>query len=617
MSLPRFARAFTCLALILLAAVPAARAAAIRTAPNGYPRLAFYGSIRGNGYPFYNAPVDSALNDTVLDKVSRFEEIILDVNPIFPYRPDILRELRRRNPKTRILAYVVGHDIWDARDRDSLVHYPTRYRRLLDNNNGWLYNQDGSKWFAGNTNLAKKDASGRYVIADSLALLWKEVAVDPGIWDGLFFDILCDHMAWSQTYGRLIDYRRAGYNSFTEFDNSWKAATDTIAAMMRNFGGPDYILVGNCAAGTKYSTFNGWMREGFPYETGGEWWTNMFWAPGGYITDDQNFLVPRHNYIFSFQVGTNNYSDNNNRIMRFGLGSATLGDGFGVFGGQDRDAFHADYHNWWYDEYAVDLDTHQASNDGAKTGWLGQAITPMYQMVWVGTNPEGIQNPNFETSVGQGWQLFQNSPCAIRQDSTTAAQGKSSARIDIFQSNPVDWKVNFNAPINVEVLPWTTYSVTFWAKASSPRTLNVNIFSNGSSVASRPAALTTEWKQFQIPFVFYQDNSLVNPSVQMFLAKDAGTVWFDGFHVQQGGSMVWRRDFQNGTVLVNPSTESFMEVHLERPFHRILGLTDPIQNDGTTSNVQMVAPSDALFLVGDDVTPPNGVKDLHQVVAPH
>ena len=205
----------------------------------------------------------------------------------------MIHELRRRNPDAKMLAYVVGQYMWDPADFDSLNHYPTRFRRILDHNNGWLYNQRNNKFYAGNVNLAKKDANGRYVVADSLALLWKDVAIDSGIWDGLFYDILCDDMYWSEVHGESINIAAAGYTNRTDFNNNWHAATDTIATLMRNWGGPNFILVGNCALGTKYTTFNGWMREGFPFETGGTWYTNMFWRPGGYMTDEANFLEPR------------------------------------------------------------------------------------------------------------------------------------------------------------------------------------------------------------------------------------------------------------------------------------------------------------------------------------
>lgn len=602
------------LILMVLGSAGTAHAAAPVGAPEGYPRLAFYGSIRGNGFPFYNAPGDSTLSDSVLTKVARFNEIILDVNPVWPYRPDILQRLKQKNPRAKFLGYVVGQDIWMAADKDSLRHYPTRYRRIVTNNNAWLLSKrTRNKYYGGNVNLAKRNAAGDLFIADSLALLWKDVTIDSGVWDGIFYDILCDEMGWLQASGDSVDYVAAGYPTFDAFNQSWREATNMIGNRMRQWGGPNFIMVGNCALGTKYDTFNGWMREGFPYQAGGDWYSNMYWQPGGYFTDEANFRDPKHNYIFSFQVGSDEYSDNNCRIMRFGLGSASLAGGYGVFGGQDRDAYHADYHNWWYDEYAVDLATGTASESGEHTGWLGQPLTDYYQMVWIGDQPEGVLNPDFETSATQDWNFWVNSPASRTRDTTTAGHGSASVRIDIPTPNPVNWKVNLNTPLSVVMQPWTNYSITFWVKASSMRTLPVIIAPLGGSGSwfNRSIVVGTEWKQVQIPIY---SGSLQGPiSLQFYLASDAGSIWFDDVHFQKGVTTVYRRDFQNGTVLVNPSTSDAMDVRMERPFRRILGLRDPLTNDGSTSAVQTVGPSDALFLLSDDITPPATVRDLRQV----
>ncbi len=584
------------------------------TGPEGYPRLAFYGSIRGNGFPFYNAPLDSALNDTVLTRVARFNEIILDVNPIWPFRPDILQRIKQKNPRAKFLAYVVGQDIWMAADRDSLRHYPTRYRRIVTNNNAWLLSKrTRDKYFGGNVNLAKRNTAGNLFIADSLALLWKDVTITPGLWDGIFYDILCDEMSWLQADGDSVDYVAAGYPTFAQFNQSWQEATNMIGAKMRQWGGPNFIMVGNCALGTKYDTFNGWMREGFPYQAGGDWYSNMFWQPGGYITDETKFREPRHNYIFSFQVGSEEYSDNNCRIMRLGLGSATLAGGYGVFGGQDRDAYHADYHNWWYDEYAVDLATGRASELGENTGWLGQPLSDFYQMVWVGTQPEGVANQDFESSVTQGWNLWANSPATRTLDTTTAGRGRASVRIDIPTPSAVNWKVNLNTPLNVVLEPYTSYSVTFWVKASTQRTLPVIIAPLGGSGSwfDRDVTVGTEWKQIQVPIYTGAREGAI--SLQFYLAKDAGSIWFDDVHFQKGVTTVYRRDFQNGSVLVNTSTDNWTDVQMERPFRRILGVRDPLTNDGSIGTLHTVPPSDALFLLSDDITPPATVKDLRQV----
>lgn len=601
--------------LLLMSCSRVATAAPASVAPEGYPRLALYGSIRGNGYPFYNAPLDSALNDTVLTRVARFNEIVLDVNPITPFRPDVIQRIRQKNPNAKFLAYVVGQDIWMAADRDSLRHYPTRVRRLVTNNNAWLLSKlTHDKYYGGNINLAKRNAAGDLYIADSLAQIWKEFTIDSGHWDGIFYDILCDEMNWLQSEGDSIDYVAAGYPSFAAFNASWREATNLIGQKMRQWGGPNFVMVGNCALGTKYDTFNGWMREGFPYQAGGDWYSNMYWTPGGYFTDEANFREPRHNFIFSFQVGSDQFSENNNRIMRYGLASATLGDGFGVFGGQDRDAYHSEYQNWWYDEYGVDLATGRASGEFQHRGWLGQPLSRYYQMVWVGDQPDGVRNNDFESSVLQDWNLGTANPATRTRDTTSnAPSGRACARIDMPSSFPVDWYTNFNTPLDVPLEQFTSYSVTFWIKASTMRNIPVILAPLGGSgsLFSRTITVGTEWTHVQVPIF---TNTTSGPvSLQFYLAKDAGSVWFDDVHFQQGVTTVYRRDFQNGCVLVNTSLDTPMDVKMERPFRRILGTTDPVTNDGTSGLIHSMSPSNALFLLSDDVTPPATVNDLRQV----
>ncbi len=60
---------------------------------------------------------------------------------------------------------------------------------------------------------------------------------------------------------------------------------------------------------------------------------------------------------------------------------------------------------------------------------------------------------------------------------------------------------------------------------------------------------------------------------------------------------VWRRDFQNGTVLVNPTDKS-RTVSLGTAFRKIKGNMDPATNDGkTVSSVQLGARSGLVLLV--------------------
>ena len=131
----------TKLTSILLAALRAGGPATLGAQTNtdlttdgGYPRLSLYGHITGSGWPYI--ATNGVLDDAALDAIARYDEVILDVNPLEPYHPEILTALRQRHPGIRILAYVLGHDIWaaaDADDRlDGVVCSAVEHKAVLD-----------------------------------------------------------------------------------------------------------------------------------------------------------------------------------------------------------------------------------------------------------------------------------------------------------------------------------------------------------------------------------------------------------------------------------------------------------------------------------------------------
>src|SRR5437762_532455 len=91
---------------ILAAAAPPAGAAAT------YPRVGLYGSVLGGGYPYTHA--DGSLDTLEIGRAARFAEVVLDVYPISPYRPDIVQAMRARNPSIRVFAYLTAENIWNA-----------------------------------------------------------------------------------------------------------------------------------------------------------------------------------------------------------------------------------------------------------------------------------------------------------------------------------------------------------------------------------------------------------------------------------------------------------------------------------------------------------------------
>jgi len=592
-------------ALAVLAALPLfpARPSGAQVA---YPRLGLYEMVYPNGWPLVDST--GAVDAEVVGQFARYHEIVVDPSPITDHRPDLMAALRARNPGIRVLAYVPAQDIWWlAESADSLVDYPTRCNHLMRDLDAWLYDRAGAVYDFG-VNIAKRDADGRFIVAEGLVDLWYDAIVRTGMWDGLFLDVYCDGIGWTQSPAESIDVVRAGYPDWAAFDAAWLAATDTIASRLRRLCGPDVVLVGNCAVGTKYAWFNGWMRENFPNQMGGTWYENMFRVVGGYFSDEAAFRSPTHNYIFTVQDDDDPYSAANARKVRFGLASAALGEGFGVFGPSDRDPRTAPFHRWWYDEYAVDLATGAASASQAHTGWLGEATGGYYQMIWAGDGADAGTNPDFETSVADGWWFWAGAGAvatAIR-DSTTSATGGCSARVGVTAAGTASWHVTLASEGSTAMIAYRTYAATFWARATSPRRIVVAAAVTGTSYASRAVDIGTEWRQYQVVLA-----PTVSCTAQLHfgLGLETGDIWLDDVHLRQGVSGVYRRDFVNGAVLVNPSSAA-LTVPLGTTFRRILGTVDPATNDGSSVTEVTVPASDALFLIGTDSVAPAAPQDL-------
>src|SRR6185295_18884538 len=97
--------------------------------------------------------------------------------------------------------------------------------------------------------------------------------------------------------------------------------------------------------------------------------------------------------------------------------------------------------------------------------------------------------------------------------------------------------------------------------------------------ADRLVTVDTQWTQYQV--VFAPTTSII-AGLSFFLGTQVGDVWIDDVHFQAGATSVWRRDFQNGIVLVNP-TELPLNVALETTFRRVQGTRAPTVNNGALS----------------------------------
>lgn len=605
----------SCAALLVSLSSPAPSRAA-----DDHPRLGLYGHINGRGAPIVSGT--GSLDAALLDRIARRHMVIIDASPLTEYRPDVLDALRARRPGIKLIGYVQAHYIYRSNEADSSVNIPTQINHLVRDLDGYLYNLQGVEYNSANINLAKRDAQGRFVMAEGLADFFVDEILATGRWDGMFFDRFCTSISFMQSPAWTVDHVRAGYPSFAAFDVAWRAATDTLANRIRRRAGNAPILIGNCGQGNKFEAFNGWMRENFPYQNGETWQTNMFWDPGGYLGGDLRFRTPHQSWIVAWPTSsTTPYSAENMRRARMALGSAALEEGYGTINPPDIDPTTG-YMNWWYDEYAVNRITGASSPLMADTGYLGRATGPYRQMIWIqpGAPDAASLNPGFENSVSTGWVFATTVGSTVTRDVSTAADGMASAKVHLTSAAGNVYSTMFTTTGSIPYVE-DTHSATFWAKASQPRTIYiVPVNLEDGPMGMREIPITTTWQRYQVTVA----GQVGIAKLQFRLGNYTGDVWLDDVHFQRGAPNVYRRDFDYGTVLVNPSLLTY-DVAIESKMRRITGLLDPAINNGTSSSIITVRPNDAAFLlkpveelvgVGDPVRTPGSSRLAWSAVSP-
>jgi len=617
-----------------------------------FPHTSATNGASGIGAPFVSTE-GGPLIDSVIDDFAHFPIMILPGTPVGDLRKDIALAIRAKNPKSKIFGYVVASTMWCGVVYDPSTYF-RHYWNFVNNIGGgdpttcafsgdaWLHMQDGSlagNLYTINVNLAKRtlqpDSTYKYPVAEGIAdTIYNDVylAADSQgkkIFDGLFFDVYCDSLDWMEgvTAATKFDYQRAGYGNDNSilanrdaFMAGWTAGFTALANRLRSrIGDNDYPVIGNCGQGKLYSQFNGWVREGFPYQDGGTWLENMFRQVGGYLAGDLNFRKPQYNYIFSgaepagySPLSYDPYTLENRRRERFGLGSASLGDGFAAFGPSSGNPNDGQHFFWFYDEYAVDLMTGFASKAIKDLGWLGNATSRQYQMVWLGASPELIANNGFESDTSS-WLFRSFSPgvAAFTRETSAAPEGSADMHINISQLGTSDWYINLANSATFSVSAYTSYSITFWAKASSARSIDgvVTRSSDNLILGSQYIPITTEWKQYQLVFT---PTAAGEANMRFDVGQELGDIWFDDIHVRQGANNIYRRDFAHGIVLVNPDNIS-KTVVLEKEFRKIKGSVAPDINNGdgvTTITSVQVGANDAVFLLNKKTIPPAAPRQL-------
>ena len=152
--------------------------------------------------------------------------------------------------------------------------------------------------------------------------------------------------------------------------------------------------------------------------------------------------------------------------------------------------------------------------------------------------------PGFETTADSGWWYHKaaDSVGSIAiVDSTAAHTGSFGMKAVITKTSANFWDAQVGIPRNWVANLGSTYSLTFWAKSDSQRTVMVNTQKkHGYSDlgATLNAELDTVWKQFTLPDFVIADtsdtgNGTNGVQVSINFGNVVGTFYFDDFDLEE------------------------------------------------------------------------------------
>ncbi|HXP91522.1 MAG TPA: hypothetical protein VN931_11415 [Fibrobacteria bacterium] len=214
--------------------------------------------------------------------------------------------------------------------------------------------------------------------------------------------------------------------------------------------------------------------------------------------------------------------------------------------------------------------------------------------------------PGFETTADSGWWYHASIADSVGvisiQDSSAAHTGTYGAKAVIKQTSANYYSVQLGIPRNWTANLGSSYSLTFWAKADSARSLLVNTQKkHGYGELNRLTAdLDTMWQQFTVPSFVIADtsdtgNGTNGVQVSINFGDVVGTFYFDDFDLEE------TPDSSSGDAIKSISLASPMQATLrgrelslssvEGPYIRLLDL------DGHTAATAPVAGRSASLTV--------------------
>lgn len=451
-----------------------------------------------------------------------------------------------------------------------------------------------------------------------------------GLWDGVYFlgaegalDPAVPHyddpalLNYDWNRNGLRDETPAATNEMTragkmEILRNLQSSTGGSQLIMGNTSLPEFAL-SPLMNGDRFECFNfWWSRPGDPSTSG---------SPAGWRAAFDAYLrmqaVERSPQI-NILAGCGASADDNNtppnssqRYVtptpddiakhRFTLGTALLGNGF--YGYDLKDGLSAPY---WFDEYSVDS-AGKAVEDRTKKGYLGQPLSDSKELA----NPgilffeEGFDSATLPSIFAGGPVSITNTPSEV----ISGARSLAISNPDHTKQGSAGLSINQrDVPLGAGVTGLLTFDWRVLETLDFPLGFRVFVTAGAQMLdgTNAPGVVTGDYGTTRFPFTIPLTG---NWSINIFILNGGGKVAIDNFKIYQGGVGPWRRDFENGFVLVNPFAQprTFSATELagalnRTSIHRIRGTQAPDVNNGQpVAGDLTVGPFDAIILLADPI----------------
>jgi len=305
-------------------------------------------------------------------------------------------------------------------------------------------------------------------------------------WDG----ILVDRSDGNESrlvdayYARSIDPDRSNrlLSDYAAFDQSWNAGLSGYELRLRGLVGGGKLIFANWGY-PNFGVLNGNNFESFPSVSQTDYpWQRLVEGPNGehgsYFDWLANAQQPNLTTIETYQDeslpgpgGDGSYINPASRPgfvpnytkMRYGLTTALLGDGF--FSYEIGTGGHGALGLLWFDEY---------DGAGRGRGYLGQPLGAA-RRVWdpLPTADAVAGDGAFETQAQMDrWALQTVSPASATavRDTSTVRAGTGAMRVGVSAADGADWHAKTYHKVAVSA--GKEYTISFWARANVPHTVN-------------------------------------------------------------------------------------------------------------------------------------------------